>query len=149
MKSLWIVVVAFVALVALPRSANAQTQPFELTVTVTGHVGEMSGTPADHLMTFSAPVQIPGVALAPGAYVFRFVAPSVVQVLNSDRSEVYAMFHTTPASRDETSDRYGVTFQRLRDDAPLRIVAWFLPDRSIGFEPVYSKEAITAEGEVG
>ncbi len=148
MKSLWIVAVVFVAFLALPGPANAQTQPFEVTVTVTGHVGAISGSATDHVLTFSAPVQIPGVALAPGAYVFRFVAPSVVQVLNSDRSEVYAMFHTIPASREEANDRYEMTFQRIGDDVPLRMVAWFLPDRSIGYEPVYAKEAVRAEREV-
>src|SRR5439155_24838783 len=82
---------------------HAQTGRFETAVTVVGRSGE-AGSPFEHVLTFSGPVQIPGVSLVAGAYIFRFVTPSVVQVLSGDRSQVYAMFTTVPTLRRGVAD---------------------------------------------
>ena len=53
--------------------------------------------------TFSGPVELPGVALPPGKYVFRLANPetgrSVVQVLSADGKMAYGLFFTRPAER--------------------------------------------------
>src|SRR5580658_10870899 len=53
--------------------------------------------------TFSGPVELPGIALAPGTYMFRLIAPnndhSVVQVLSADGREIYGLFFTLQVER--------------------------------------------------
>lgn len=126
-------------------SANAQTQGLEVQVTVLGHTGEVSGSSSEHFLTFSGPVQVPGVALGSGAYIFRFTAPSVMQVLNEDRSMVYAMFFVTPTGRSEITSDYAVTLLRIKDTAPPRLIALFLPDESKGYELTYPRAASAAQ----
>ena len=98
-----------VAMLLLPAMALAETpqqvqqQPLEFTVTVHGDSRPTpEGSPSEHLMSFSGPIEIPGVGLPAGSYLFRFITPSIVQVTSPDRSTVYGMFLTTPASRQMT-----------------------------------------------
>jgi hypothetical protein len=90
-------------------------------------------------------VGVPGVALAPGTYIFRFVAPSVMQVLKEDRSMAYAMFFTIPTERSEVTSDYAVTLQRIRDDAPPRIATLFPPNAWTGYELAYPNVEIAPE----
>ena len=124
------------ACAALSCPAIAQTDRFTIDVTVTARAGG-AGSTAEHVLTFSGPFQVPGVSLAAGAYIFRVVAPSVIQVVAADRSGVFAMFTAMPASRREPSSGYGVTFAANRYDAPVRLAKLFTPGSSTGFELVY------------
>lgn len=142
MKPFAMLLVVLTALVDLPCSAQAQSQDLEVRVTVVGHMGIVSGSPSDHFLTFSGPVQVPGVGLAPGAYIFRLITPSVMQVLPEDRSAVYAMFLVLPASRSETSGDYVMTLRRIREDAPARITKMFLPNALTGYELAYPRSQI-------
>ena len=120
MRSFAVLFVVFIAFVALARPAHAQAPGLDVQVTVVGRTAPVSGSSSDHFLTFSAPVQVPGVALKPGAYIFRFVAPSVLQVLSEDRSMVYAMFFATPTWRSEVTSDYAVTLRKIRSDADRR-----------------------------
>jgi hypothetical protein len=120
-------------------SASAQVQGPEISVTVQGHVGVVKGSPSDNFLSFSAPVGVPGVALAPGTYIFRVVAPSIMQVLSENRSTTYAMFMVQAASRGTATKDYAVTLVRVRDDAPARITKIFLPNLLEGYEIPYPK----------
>jgi hypothetical protein len=66
-------------------------------------------------LTFSGPVQIPGVTLGAGTYRLRLANPetsrNVLQVLSNDGTIVYAMFHTTPDSRMTVTEESMVTFR--------------------------------------
>lgn len=137
MKSFALLFVAFVALVCLPRPASAQAQGFEMNVTVVGHTGIVAGSPSDHFLSFSGPIEIPGVGLAPGAYVFRFITHSVMQVLSEDRSTVYAMFFVTRTWRNEVTDQYSVTPRRMWNNAPDRLATMFSRYSSTGYELRY------------
>ncbi len=128
---------------AHPAWAQAQ-QPMEFTVTVTGHAGVVRGSPSDHFMFFSGPIEIPGVGLKPGTYVFQMVEPSIVRVLSQDRSTVYATFFTTPVQRPVSSDKEQMTLERTSAGAPARIAAWYLPNHSDGVAPLYPQEAATS-----
>ena len=97
----------------------------------------VAASPAEHLLTFSGPVQVPGVSLAAGDYIFRFLTPSVVQVLPSDRSAVYAMFTGIPVSRTAPTSGYQVTLAMNRYDAPLRVAKLFTPGSSSGLAFIY------------
>ena len=145
MKSLTILLLGLVMFVGLARPAPAQTQGLEVTVTVLGEARPVTGAPSEHLLTFSAPVGIPGVGLAPGAYIFRFLTPSVIQVLNEERSMVYAMFFVTPARRSEEANDLAVTLRRIRLDAPPRVATLFLPGASVGYELMSRKSQMASE----
>lgn len=141
MKQIGIVLVASLTLLAWSGFASAQTpqKPLEFKVTVMAE--PVVGTPADHFLTFSGPIEIPEVGLAPGTYVFRMVAPSVVQVLSKDKKTVYAMFFTAPTWRPKAEEGYVAAFVRTRDDAPLRMIKLFEPNQLVGRELLYPATA--------
>ena len=57
---------------------------------------------------FNTPVEVPGVALPPGTYLFRVADPEsggkIVQVLNADGNKVYASFFSISALRPAPPD---------------------------------------------
>jgi hypothetical protein len=130
-----VVTVVFAHAIAMAISAAAVAQQVEYKVTVKGEV--VTGSPNDHFVTFSGPVQIPDVTLAAGTYVFSFVAPSIVQVTSTDRSQQYAMFFTAPVQRADATDHYEMTIVPTIATAPGRIANWFLPNQTRGFEFLY------------
>jgi hypothetical protein len=100
----------------------------------------------DKLMyvTFSGPVEIPGVGLPAGTYIFELANPDlgsrVVQVLSLDRKTVYSSFFTLPDSRLAPPNDTIVTFHEPPAGAPGAIKTWFYPGEATGFEFVYPKE---------
>jgi hypothetical protein len=93
--------------------------------------------------TFNGPVELPGVALAPGQYMFRLPAPdtahSVVQVVSADGKKVYGMFFTLPIQRSTPPDKPEIRFLEAAPGAPPAIRTWWHPDDSTGFEFIYPK----------
>jgi hypothetical protein len=93
--------------------------------------------------TFSGPVELPGIALAPGTYMFRLIAPnndhSVVQVLSADGKEIYGLFFTLQLERAPLQSQAGIRFAESKAGAPPAIQAWWYPDDSTGFEFIYPK----------
>jgi len=95
-------------------------------------------------LTFSGPVSLPGVTLPAGTYLFRFAdpmyAPGVLAVLSKDGKTVFAMMHTIPIVRTETTSNNSeiVTFRESAVDTPAPLDAWFFdaPETPIGFEDV-------------
>jgi hypothetical protein len=136
MKRLATTILAIAVLAVFATTVAAQ-QPVEYKVTVTADV--VKGSPNDHFVTFSGPVHIPEVTLPAGTYIFSIVAPSVVQVTNTDRSRFYATFFTAPTWRAEADDQYDLRFA-ANESAPNRVTKWFLPNRELGFEFLYPAE---------
>src|SRR6266849_3896204 len=95
-------------------------------------------------LTFSGPVEIPGVGLPAGTYIFKIANPNsgldVVQVLSRDRKTVYATFFALHNSRFSPSDETIVTFHEPPAGAPQAIKTWFYPGETTGFEFIYPKE---------
>jgi hypothetical protein len=93
--------------------------------------------------TFSAPVELPGVALAPGTYMFRLISPdndhSVVQVVSADGQENYGLFFTLPIERAPLQNQAAVRFAESAAGAPPAIQAWWNPYDSTGFEFIYPR----------
>ena len=130
------VAVAFVvgAWVLTGVGAGAKGPQFGETITVQGTIGGMA---EEHHLTFSGPVALPGVSLAPGTYIFRRPASNVLLVTNADRTP-YAMLSTISASRPNGSDRYEVVLGApLVDGSPRRLEAWFAPGESTGQQLIY------------
>ena len=104
-----------------------------------------SGVTYDKLayLTFSAPVQIPGVTLSAGTYRFHLTNPetsrNVLQVLSHDGSIVYAMFHTVPDRRISLTEDPAVTFRETPADVPPAVRSLFYGGEYRGYEFVYPK----------
>ena len=94
--------------------------------------------------TFSAPVEIPGVALPAGTYMFKLADTAdhqnVIQVFSKDGSKVYATFLAIPDERMTATDKPVMTFEETPVGTPEAIKAWFYPDDMIGHEFVYPKD---------
>lgn len=127
MSRLFVSVVAAAALVAVMTPAPA------------------SGVTYDKLayMTFSAPVQIPGVTLRAGTYRFHLANPetsrNVLQVLSSDGAIVYAMFHTIPDSRTAVTEDPTVTYRETPAGVPPAVRSLFYGREYRGYEFVYPR----------
>jgi hypothetical protein len=105
------------------------------------------------IMSFSAPVQIPGVTLAAGTYRFRLTNPdtsrNVLQVLSNDGKTVYAMFHTIPEFRSEvTYEEPVLTFMETPAGVPPAAKTLFYSHESIGYTFVYPKGGPNMTAEV-
>jgi LPXTG-motif cell wall-anchored protein len=104
-----------------------------------------SGVTYDKLanLTFSAPVQVPGVTLSAGTYRFHLTNPessrNVLQVLSNDGSIVYAMFHTIPDNRTLLTEEAVVTFRETPAGIPPALRSLFYGSEHRGYEFVYPK----------
>jgi hypothetical protein len=80
-------------------------------------------------LTFSAPVALPGVALARGTYVFELAAPqtdpTIVRVLSRDRSTVYFMAFTEMVQRPPGRNDQRVWLGEAAAGRPVPILAWY------------------------
>jgi hypothetical protein len=101
------------------------------------------GTLGDHFLTFNAPVAVPGVALAPGTYLFRRPLQdngNILQVTSVDRRHVFAMFFAVPAYRRDVTDHDRIVFgEPAVAGAPAPIKRWYLADETVGYELLYPK----------
>jgi len=101
------------------------------------------------VMTFSGPVEIPGVhlkgwgVLPAGTYVFKILDSQsdrhIVQIFNADETQVVATILAIPNYRLTPTDKTVVTFRERPAGQPEAIRAWFYPGRSWGEEFVYPK----------
>jgi len=113
-----------------------------------------AGAKADEMnrktvMTFSAPVEIPGVhlkgwgVLPAGTYVFKILdSPTdrhIVQIFNKDETVVYATILAIPNYRLKTTDKTVVTFRERPAGLPEALRAWFYPGMNYGEEFVYPR----------
>ena len=96
-------------------------------------------------MTFSGPVQLPGVTLAAGTYTFKMADLSgskhVVHVFTKEESpKLITTLMTIPNQRlDPVTDTL-IMFQERPAGSPQAVKAWFYPGRSIGEEFIYPKQ---------
>lgn len=94
-------------------------------------------------LTFSAPVELPGVTLQPGTYVFRLAdTPSrnVVQVLANDEKDIIGQWLFVQAQRPDVTGETVITFKETREGAMPAVQYWYYPGEKIGKEFIYPKE---------
>jgi LPXTG-motif cell wall-anchored protein len=96
------------------------------------------------IVTFSQPVEIPGVQVLPaGKYVFKLLDSSsnrnIVQIFNKDQTHVYATILAIPNFRLRATDKTVITFGERAAGTPEAIRAWFYPGANWGREFVYPK----------
>jgi hypothetical protein len=101
------------------------------------------------VVTFSGPVEIPGVHLAgwgvlpAGTYVFKVLDSKsdrhIVQIFNEDQTKVYATILAVPNYRLKATDKTVITFRERPAGQPEALRAWFYPGKNWGEEFVYPK----------
>ncbi len=101
------------------------------------------------VITFSAPVEIPGVhlkgwsILPAGTYVFKLLDSQsdrhIVQIFSADESTVYATILAIPNERLTATDKTVITFRERPAGEPEALRAWFYPGMTSGQEFVYPK----------
>jgi hypothetical protein len=101
------------------------------------------------VMTFSGPVEIPGVhlkgwsVLPAGTYVFKVLDSQsdrhIVQIFSKDEKTIYATILAIPNYRLKATDKTVVTFRERPAGEPEALRAWFYPGRNWGEEFVYPK----------
>src|SRR5580698_10486187 len=100
-------------------------------------------------ITFSGPVEIPGVhlkgwaVLPAGTYVFKILDSQsdrhIVQIFSADEKTVYATILAIPNYRLKATDKTVMTFRERPAGEPEALHAWFYPGRNWGEEFVYPK----------
>ena len=95
------------------------------------------------VVSFSEPVEVPGVVLPAGKYVFRLADSEsdrhIVQVLNTSEDKVFATLLAIPSEQLTTPDKTIITFEERAAGAPEAVKTWFYPGDNIGEEFVYPK----------
>src|SRR6478672_9292533 len=96
------------------------------------------------IVTFSAPVSLPGVTLPAGSYLFKLgdsqVNRNIVQVFDKDRSKILATILAMPAERDQPADETVITFRESPANAAPAIQYWYYPGERTGQEFAYPKK---------
>ena len=100
-------------------------------------------------ITFSGPVEIPGVhlkgygILPAGTYVFKVLDSGtdrhIIQISSKDESTVYATILAIPNLRLKATDKTVMTFRERPTGEPEALRAWFYPGEEWGEELVYPK----------
>lgn len=104
------------------------------------------------VVTFSTPVELPGIVLPAGTYVFKLADLAgerhVVQVFNKDESKIYATILAIPNVRLTPTGDTVLRFTERSKDLPDALKAWFYPGDNFGQEFVYPKtRAVTLAEE--
>jgi len=94
-------------------------------------------------LTFSGPVQLPGITLPGGTYMFKLADPDggrqVLQVWDKEETKLDTTLLTIPDEKAEASDKPVVMFSERPAGQPQAIKSWFYPDERTGQEFVYPK----------
>jgi hypothetical protein len=93
------------------------------------------------VVTFSAPVEIPGKTLPAGTYRLQLADPEsgrrVIRISDQAGKKNYGMFLTMENQRLRPSDKPIVMFAEAPAGSPHAVRAWFYPGETYGYEFVY------------
>ena len=113
-------------------------------VLAAGFVANASESDKKTIFTFSQPVDLPGVALPAGTYVFKVLDSlsdrNIVQVFNKDETKLIGTFVTIPDYTPQPSDKTIVKFSETSAGGPKAIKEWFYPGENVGWEFAYPKK---------
>jgi len=112
-----------------------------LGVLATSSVGAMNMDKTTYF-TFSKAVQLPGIALPAGTYIFEVVnatsGSGVVRVLSRDRKKTFLMQFTIPTYRVHTRElNASIVFGEQPAGNPPVVKAWFPESETRGREFIY------------
>jgi hypothetical protein len=93
------------------------------------------------LLTFSAPVEVPGVTLPAGTYRFELADPNtgrrVIKVSDKNGTKTYGMFLSMANERMTPTSTPVVMFKEAAAGAPRAVQVWFYPGETYGYEFAY------------
>ena len=94
-------------------------------------------------LTFSGPVQVPGMTLPAGKYVFKLLDSTsdrfVVQIFNDSEQHLYTTLLAIPNLHLTTPDKTVITFYEAPSGQAQPLKAWFYPGDNYGRQFVYPK----------
>lgn len=94
-------------------------------------------------MTFSNTVEMPGVTLPAGTYVFRLAdtpTRNVVQVLSQDEKDILGQWTFVQAQRPKATEDTVVMFREQPEGNMAAVQYWYYPGETIGKEFIYPKD---------
>ena len=95
------------------------------------------------IMTFSNAVELPGLTLEAGTYVFRLAdtaSRDVIQVLSEDENTTLGQWLFISAHRPEVSGDTVVTFRETSAGSTPAVQFWYYPGEKIGKEFIYPRD---------
>ena len=110
----------------------------------TSSIGAMTNPGRTTYFTFSKAVQLPGVSLSAGTYIFEVVNPDstgdVVIVRSRDRSKSYLMQFTRFVERPSKGDlKATIALGETADGVPPPVKTWFPQFETRGREFIYNR----------
>jgi len=103
-------------------------------------------------LTFSQPVELPGIVLPAGKYVFKLIwgdtHRNVIQVSNAEETKVFATLLAIPDYRLKPTTDTVIRFTERPVNRPEAIRGWFYPGMEFGHEFVYAKQRATELAQV-
>ncbi len=121
----------------------------------TGAAAQQTNVSERTFLTFSSAVEMPGLTLQPGTYVFKLAdTPSrnVVQVWDQDEKNMLGHWLFVQAERPEVSEDTVVMFRETREGATPAVQYWYFPGERVGKEFIYPRdqaERIAARTGIG
>jgi hypothetical protein len=93
------------------------------------------------IVTFNAPVEVPGKALPAGTYVFKLLDSTsnrnIVQIFDKDEKQLLATIMAIPDYRLKPTDKPVIRFEERPSGTPEAIKAFFYPGDEYGLQFVY------------
>jgi hypothetical protein len=124
--------------------AIATATVLALLVALTMTVGAQQPDTRDRtIMTFSSAVELPGMRLEPGTYVFRMAdtaSRNVIQVFDQEEKNQLGQWLFVPAERAEVTGDTVVTFRETSAASTPAVQFWYYPGEKIGKEFIYPKD---------
>ena len=126
-----------------------------LAVIASGVAAQETNVSERTFLTFSSAVEMPGLTLQPGTYVFKLAdTPSrnVVQVWDNDEKNMLGHWLFVQAERPEVTGDTVIMFKETRAGSTPAVQYWYFPGERIGKEFIYPKdqaERIAARTGVG
>ena len=94
-------------------------------------------------LTFNTAVELPGVMLEPGTYVFKLAdsaSRNVVQVWDKDEKNMIGHWTFVQAERPRVTEDTVVMFKETREGATPAVQFWYFPGEKVGKEFIYPKD---------
>jgi hypothetical protein len=94
-------------------------------------------------LTFSSAVEMPGVTLQPGTYVFKLAdtpTRNVVQVFDNEEKNIIGQWLFVQAERPQVSGETVVMFKEQPAGTTPAVQYWYFPGERIGKEFIYPKD---------
>jgi hypothetical protein len=91
------------------------------------------------ILTFGEAVELPGMVLAPGTYVFKvpdFNYRHVIQVFTADERRLIGTVIAIASEREQTTDRTALRFRERPRGQP-ELQRWFYPQEKTGHELIF------------